>query len=153
VLQVGKDAGPRFRALPDGSYLLVSNGNRWSFEQRAPGVPTGLRVASPDGDTVAYSYAAPAPWRPTTQELKVLAGSYRSDELGVTWVAYVENDTLMLTARPGESRRLIPTYPDGFSFGGTSVWFSHDGRGRVTAMHFSEARVWDLVLPRVAAAR
>lgn len=153
MLQVGTDAGPRFRALPDGSFLLLNNGTRWRFELNPAGVPVGLRVSQPDGDTVAYWYAAPSTWRPTLQELEALTGSYRSDELGVTWVAKVANDTLMLTARPGEARRLVPAYPDGFSFGGTAVWFTHDARGRVTAMHFSEARVWDLVLPKVPAPR
>jgi YD repeat-containing protein len=41
-----------------------------------------------------------------------------------------------------------PTLPDAFARGGTAVWFTRDRNGRVAAMHFSESRVWDLVLPR-----
>jgi len=31
------------------------------------------------------------------------------------------------------------------------VWFTHDPRGKINAMHFGESRVWDLVVPRVPA--
>ncbi len=140
---------PRMRALPDG-WFWMPNGTRWHFDLGPSGTPAGLRVAQPDGDTVLYAYAAAKPWAPTAQELQFFAGSYRSDELGVTYTLRVANDTLTLAgARAGEVDKLIPTYPDGFSLrGGAAVWFARE-RGRVTALHAGESRVWDLVAMRV----
>lgn len=149
-LQVGVDAGPRFRALPDGSYALPS-GARWRFEVGPNGTPTRLVIVQPDGDTVPHAFASRERWRPMAQDLQAFVGSYRSDELGVTYQAKVAADTLTISTRAGRVIKLQPTYPDGFSRGGggSAVWFSRDRRGRVTTMHFSESRVWDLVLPRV----
>lgn len=58
-------------------------------------------------------------------------------------------DTLTMSTRPGVTYRLRPTYTVGFARGGGSVWFSRDRAGKITAMHFSEGRMWDLVLTRV----
>jgi hypothetical protein len=58
-------------------------------------------------------------------------------------------DSLSYSPRPGVTRTLRPTYPDAFARGGASVWFSRDRGGRVAAMHLSEGRMWDLVMPRV----
>ena len=55
---------------------------------------------------------------------------------------------LCRTARVGSVITLRPTYPDGFAGRGVAVWFTRDRGGRVTAMHLSESRVWDLVVPR-----
>lgn len=143
-LEVRADSGRRLRSLPGGWYWLP-NGLRWHFEPGPGGEPAGLRVAQADGDTVHYTYVAEQPWRPRTQELQAFAGSYRSEELGVTYAVNVVGDTLTLTLRPGRALPLRPVYPDAFSARGSTVWFSRDRAGRITAMHVSETRLWDLV--------
>jgi CubicO group peptidase (beta-lactamase class C family) len=150
-LQVGVDASSRFRALPNGWFWHTS-GARWHFDPGPSGNPARLWIAQGDGDTVAYAYAAPKPWTPTTQDLAAFVGRYRSDEVGTTFEVRLERDTLVVTNRPGKTVQLTPTYPDAFSTGGTAVWFTRaPGRngGPVTAMHFGESRVWDLVVPKV----
>jgi hypothetical protein len=147
-LEVGVGSGVRFRALRDGSYWLP-NGARWFFEQRANDSARRLRIVQPDGDTLWYSFVGPKFWSPTRQQLQAFEGAYRSEELGVTYQVKVVGDSLTYSARPGVRRTLRPTYIDGFAIGGTNAWFSRDRGGLVTAMHLSEGRMWDLVIPRV----
>jgi hypothetical protein len=99
---------------------------------------------------VVYAYEGPKPWSPTARDLTAFVGRYRSDEVGATFEVRVERDTLVVSNRPGKTVKLTPTYRDAFSAGGTAVWFTRErGRGPVTALHFGESRVWDLVVPRV----
>jgi len=146
------DAQPpaRLRALPDGWYWNPGN-LRWHFDPGPTGAPVALRAALPDGDTVRYVYAAAARWNPTPAQLQEFVGSYRSEELGTTYAIRLEGDSLTLGVRPGLDLKLAPTYLDGFAIPGGAVWFSHDPRGKINAMHFGESRVWDLVVPRVPA--
>jgi CubicO group peptidase (beta-lactamase class C family) len=136
----------RFRALPDGSYMLGNT--RWVFSQ-APNGTRQLLWISPDGDTVTHVYASDKPWSPTRKQLEDFVGDYRSDELGVTYHVKLDRDSLTYSMRPGVRRALSPTYPDAFARGGSAVWFSRDRSGRVTALHLGEGRMWDLVIPRV----
>ncbi len=136
----------RARGLPGGWYL-VSNA-RTQFITGADGNPTGLRVVGADNDTVRYTYAGAEPWKPTPPDLKAFEGSYRTDEAGATYQLRVVGDSLVASIRPGVSVSLTPLFPDGFVRGGRTVWFTRE-RGRVNAMHFSEARMWDLVLQRL----
>ena len=138
---------PRLRALPGGWYWSP-NGTRWHFELGPAGAPTRLRMALADGDAVSYVYAGPRLWTPTAQDLQAFAGRYTSDELGRTFDVRAVGDTLTIAMRPGVTERLAPTYPNGFSARGAALWFTRDRRGRVTALHFGESRVWDLVAPK-----
>lgn len=146
-LEVAPGAAERFRALPDG-WFWFGNNSRWRFDVGPAGTPTGLRIAQPDGDTVAYTYAAEKFWSPTPGELRAFEGAYPSEELGVTYQVKVVGDSLTLSPRAGSVLVLRPTYPDGFAVRGRAIWFTRDRGGRVTAMHLSESRVWDLVVPR-----
>jgi CubicO group peptidase (beta-lactamase class C family) len=138
---------PQMRAMPGGWYR-IPNDQRIYFEMGANGRPAGLRVALTSGDTVRYSYVADKMWAPSAQDLKAFEGTYRSDEVGATWNVRAIGDTLTYSTRPGVVVRLRPTVADAFGRGANSVWFSRDARGQVTAMHFSEDRMWDLVIPR-----
>jgi CubicO group peptidase (beta-lactamase class C family) len=147
ALILAAEPPPRMRALPDGWYWMPGGG-RWHFDLGPAGSPATLRMAQADGDTVLYTYAAAARWNPTAAQLQEYAGDYRSDEVGTTYRLRVESDTLTLSLRPGSSVKLAPTYLDGFAIPGGAVWFTHDARGRISAMHFGESRVWDLAVPR-----
>jgi hypothetical protein len=110
-------------------------------------------VAQPDGDTVRFSFVGDKPWSPAPADLAAFAGQWRSDEVRATYTLDVKQDSLVLTVRPGRATALAPLYPDGFGRGGSVVWFTRDRRGRVTTMHVSEGRMWDLEFTRVAADR
>ncbi|HXF95045.1 MAG TPA: serine hydrolase domain-containing protein [Gemmatimonadales bacterium] len=147
-LRVGADAWNRYRALP-GGWLRLGNASLWRFEVPDGGRPTSLTVVRPDGDTVRYAYQGERPWAPAPEQLRAFVGRYYSEDLGVSYEAKLAGDTLTLSARPGIVLRLQPTYPDGFTTRGSAVWFTRDRRGRVSAMHVSESRVWDLVFSRI----
>jgi CubicO group peptidase (beta-lactamase class C family) len=139
----------RFRTLPDGSFWAGAGGARWRFLTAPDGTPMGLHVLPADGDTLLFTYAARERWKPTAAQLAEFTGRYVSDELGVTYEVAVVRDTLTVTVRPGQRLPLVPAYVDGFEAGGSTVWFTRDRRGRVSAAHLGEGRLWDLVLPRV----
>lgn len=144
----GRGGGAGLRTLRDGGYLLGNS--RVVFDQASDGKPAGLRTLSNDADTVAFVYASARPWTPDARQLAAFEGRYRSDEVGATYVAKVENGQLVLTLRTAVRRALTPIYPDAFSSGGGmgTVWFTRDNSGRVTAMHSGAARVWDIVFQR-----
>lgn len=137
----------RFRALPNG-WLWTASGATWHIEHGAVGKPAALRIAQSDGDTLTFAFRTDRVWQPTARDLAALEGRYRSDELDVTYQVQALGDTLTVSPRAGLVERLRPTYPDGFEGEGTAVWFTRDRSGRVTAMHFGQSRMWDLVLPR-----
>jgi CubicO group peptidase (beta-lactamase class C family) len=141
-LQVTRESVSRLRRLPDGSYWLP-NGSRWRFEER------GLRVIQPDGDSVGYTRVGESVWSPTRAQLQAFEGAFRSEELGATYQVRLVGDSLTLSNRPGRTVALRPIYPDAFARGGGTVRFSRDRAGRITSMHLSEGRMWDLVLTRV----
>lgn len=144
-LVVDAETATRLRLLSNGWYLNTNNA-RWQFSN--VGNVLRLRVAQTDGDTVTYAHVG-ARWMPTAAELKAFEGRFASDELGATYAVKLVGDSLTLTGRPGSTRALVPVYRDAFSRGGSTIWFTRDRSGKVTAMHVSEARMWDLVLRRL----
>ncbi len=147
-LLVDARTAARLRALGGGWYW-GPNGVRWLFEAGADGRPAGLRLAQPDGDTVHYSFAAARAWTPAREQLQAFEGTYRSDEVGATYVLKVAGDTLTLSPRAGMVMALRPVYPDAFDLRGGVVRFTRDRRGAVPARHPRDSRVWDLAVPRV----
>ncbi len=148
LLVIGSGTYRAVRALPTG-WFRHANGTFLHFESGPDGSPAALRVAGSDADTVRFSRVAGTPWTPTTEQLRALEGTYRSDEVGATYTVKVVGDSLTLSPRPGMVMALRPMYPDGFTVRGATVWFTRDRRGAVTAMHSADSRVWDLVIPKV----
>lgn len=144
-LDVSADAANRLRLLPSGWYLNTNNA-RWLFANE--GGVLRLRIAQPDGDTVTYTHAG-ARWTPARSELPAFEGRYRSEELGATYTLKIVGDSLTIAGRPGSVRTLVPAYRDAFTRGGSTIWFTRDRGGRVTTMHVSEARMWDLPLQKL----
>jgi CubicO group peptidase (beta-lactamase class C family) len=147
LMQILPAQAAQLRALPNG-WFREPNDARFRVEM-ANGKPAALFRATGDGDTTRFSWVAPQFWTPTTADLKAFEGTYRSDEAPATYVVKVVGDTLTYSVRPGVTTKLRPTVTDAFARGANAVWFSRDRGGRVTAMHFSEARMWDLVLARL----
>ena len=135
------------RAMPNG-WFREANDVRFRVEMGSNGKPVALVRATTDGDTTRFTWVGSQMWTPTAADLKAFEGTYRSEEIPATYVVKANGDTLSYSMRPGVTQRLTPTVQDAFARGANAVWFSRDNRGRVTAMHFSEARMWDLVIPR-----
>lgn len=145
ALIVDGDDLARLRRLPDGSYW--SPRGRTVFDTTDDGTPRRLGILQANGDTLQHGYVGPDPWAPTARDLAAFVGKYRSAELDATWDVLTVGDTLALSPHAGVVLKLTPTYPDGFA-GEGAVWFTRDRRGRVTAMHVSQSRMWDLTLRR-----
>jgi len=144
----GGRGGAAVRGLRSGG-LMVGN-NRVIVDTGADGRPTGLRQIAASGDTVAFTYTGATPWTPSAADLNAFVGQYRSDEIRSVWTARVDSGRVVLSSRRGSRQVLTPVYRDAFaggSFG--TVWFSRDARGEVDAMHVSNARLWNLTIPRV----
>lgn len=138
--------GVPVRAGRNGTVLIGSQRLRLAIS--STGERT-LRFATSDGDSAIAIWRAAAPVAPDGADLAVYAGRYRSDELGTTMAVTVVQGQLHLSVRDGVSAPLTPTYRDAFTGEPGAVWFTRDGRGRVTALHLGESRVWDLVVPRL----
>lgn len=144
----GGRGGAAVRGLRSGG-LMVGN-NRVIVDTGADGRPTGLRQIAASGDTVAFTYAGTTPWTPSAADLSAFVGQYRSDEIRSVWTARVDSGKVVLSSRRGSRQVLTPVYRDAFTGGGFgTVWFSRDARGQVDAMHVSNARLWNLTIPRV----
>lgn len=142
----------RFMGIPltplrDGSFTGANA--RFRFENGSGPRPAAMIITTDDGDMARFGFVTAQAWAPTVAQLAGLEGRYFTDEIGVTYTAKVVNDTLTLSPRAGVITKLAPAWTDAFDMGQATVWFSRDSKGRVTAMHFSESRMWDLVLPRV----
>jgi CubicO group peptidase (beta-lactamase class C family) len=135
-------------ALRDGSYM---QGNaRFVFQEASKDAAQQILQLAADGDTLRYEFVG-EPWSPTRQQLQAFEGTYRSDEVGVTYTVKVDRDTLRMSVRPGVTHKLRPLYRDGFGRGegANYVSFTRDRSGNVTSMHIREGRMWDLVIPRI----
>ena len=139
---------PQLRALPNGWFREAAE-RHFRVEMSTNGRPAALFRVTGDGDTTRFTWIAAQVWKPSADDLKAFEGTYRSDEVSATYSVKTVGDTLTYSVRPGVIMKLSPTLPDAFARGANAVWFSRDRTGRVTAMHFSEARMWDLVLTRL----
>ena len=148
-VEVTTESAMRMRALPGGIFWNGGN-QRIRFEMSPSGAPVRMMVANSDGDTVEYRFVARDRWRPTPEQLRDYVGSFRSDEVGTTFQLAVVGDSLTMRLRPGQSVTLRPVLTDAFTGQGTTIWFSRDRSRRIDAMHLSESRMWDLVVPKVS---
>lgn len=124
-----------------GSLFVLENGLKLEFE------PDGLRVLTPDGDTIPFDRMAEA--SPTSAQLAEYAGEYASDEAEVTYTVVLEGKKLVLRRKPDASFALTPLYPDGFlSSIGWLVRFVRNGDGKVSELSLGIGRVRDLRLAR-----
>jgi CubicO group peptidase (beta-lactamase class C family) len=147
LIQLLPGQASQLRAMPTG-WFREPNDMRFSVEMGANGTPIALRRAGADGDTTRFTWVATQFWTPSAADLKAFEGTYRSEEAPATYTVKLIGDTLTYSVRSGVIVKLRPTVPDAFARGASAVWFSRDRSGRVTTMHLSEARMWNLVLPR-----
>lgn len=133
--------------LRDGSFAQGSNRIRFTAASRTS--PVTMRLPTADGDTVVFVRVATSAWTPTAAEMAAAAGSYRSEEIGTTFAVRVVEGRLHLSPRVGVVDTLTPTYRDAFDSRSGSVWFTRDAKGKITALHLGEGRMWNLAAQRV----
>ncbi|HWM93710.1 MAG TPA: serine hydrolase domain-containing protein, partial [Thermoanaerobaculia bacterium] len=94
------------------SLFLVSNGSKLDFVTGSDGKISGLRLLTPDGDSIPYDRVEEA--APTAAQLAEYVGEYTSDEAEVTYKVVVEEGKLLIKGRPDISFGLTPLYADAF---------------------------------------
>ena len=94
--------------------------------------PRGLRQ-------VTYVRQDPAITTPAA--LAAFAGSYLSDELDTRYEIVLRDSTLVRTHRKMNDATLMPAGGDVFTYGGTTVLFTRDRRGRITGFTINDGRV------------
>jgi hypothetical protein len=108
---------------------------------------SGLRIVTPNGDTVLERVEAA---HPSASDLAAFAGEYASSETGSTVAVAEKNGELTLTIAAGKPVHLRPTFHDAFMMEGspTSILFRRDASGKVTGLSAGDDRVWDLRFTR-----
>ena len=135
------------RTLRDGS--IGGGATRLRFMTAPDGSLREFLQPTADGDSVRFVFIQKDIWIPTSAELAAFAGRYRNEEIGVTFTVTVKGSQLEISPRGGYVEGANPIVKDGFTGLGGNVWFVRDARGRVTAMHFGSARVWDFVATKL----
>lgn len=139
----------------------------FSTEPLSPLSPYGLRIqastktSTPETLEVTFggitqTYTRQPIWRPTAEATGALAGSYWSDELGVSFDITVDTDdptgSIVLRRRKFADATYSPLAPDVFGRGslelGTSITFQRDDAGEVTGFAYTEGRVRNLAFTR-----
>ena len=142
-LVIGRLTGPTLIPLAPRRFGIDGSPAEYEFQQ--------------DGALLIYPRATPpiAPTRLTRHEvteltpaqLKVYAGTYRSDELGVTYTVVATDSTLVLKSRGGFDRPVRAAYTDAFT-GAYNVQFTRKA-GRIDGMLVGGGRVRRVRFDRV----
>jgi CubicO group peptidase (beta-lactamase class C family) len=122
------------------SRYLVDNGSKLEF------VPNGLRLLTPDGDTIPYERVEEA--SPTAAQLAEYAGEYVSDEAEVTYKVVVKDGKLVVKGRPDVSVALTPLYADAFQADNGFLVRFFRKQGKVAELSVGLGRVRDLRFAR-----
>jgi hypothetical protein len=127
------------------SLYLVDTGARLEFVTGSDG-KTGLRVLTPEGDTIPYERVEEA--APTAAQLAEYTGEYASDEAEVTWKIVMEEGKLVVKARPDESFALTPLYADAFQADNGFLIRFFRKQGKIAELSVGLGRVRDLRFAR-----
>jgi hypothetical protein len=142
-------AGTPVLAARTGGYLLGTGGRRLveAAVDKAGRPSRALMIGVEQDTTILERVADPVV---SAAELASFAGRYRNDEVDATYDVRVEQDRLKVVIRSGLVSTLEPVYRDGFESPELdNVFFTRDAKGRVTALHLANGRMWDLVFARV----
>ena len=84
----------------------------------------------------------------TNVKLDDYTGTYRSNELDVSYDFVIDNGKLVVKRRLMGSITIVPTYADAFTGGGTWL-FTRDSKGRVNSVLYTQGRVRRVRFDRV----
>jgi hypothetical protein len=89
---------------------------------------------------------------PSPAELELLAGSYASDELGVTWTIAVDGGQAVLKRRKAKNALLVPigdhVFAAGKSSGALELTIEREVVGLVSGFRLSQSRIRNLAFRR-----
>jgi CubicO group peptidase (beta-lactamase class C family) len=108
-----------------------------------------VKRVDPAGETV--NFARKAEWKAQEPELAALAGAYSSPEAGGVLVVSVKGGVAVVAPadRPSAPYVLQPLYKDAFQGDGNLIRLVRDPKGKVTALRFTNGRVYALDFRRV----
>jgi CubicO group peptidase (beta-lactamase class C family) len=129
--------------LPDGSFYLFNPTGQ--FRPKADGA-LEERIAL-SGLTVMHRRAERV--KPSAAELAALAGTYRSDELDVTYRVSVAGTTLVFTSLRSDPIPFFPADADHFDNPLARLAVVRDAAGRVTGVSIATGRIKGLVFSKV----
>jgi CubicO group peptidase (beta-lactamase class C family) len=137
-IQGGAGASNRLIFQREFTFEAADGSRKLQFDGKG-----GLRVLNANGTSEPYERVEPA--KPTADELKLLAGTYASDEAEVDLKVIADGRDLKIHRRPDTTLTLRPVYADAFTAPGLGlVRFRRDPSGRVTGLSVTLDRVWDL---------
>lgn len=143
VLKLG---GTPLRPQRDGSFLLGGSIVRFTLDKNGK-----LVSAESNNNGDISRLAAEFEWTPTQAELSSFAGEWYSEEANASFKFVVEGDKAFLVQRPTSRLPLRPQYKDHFTVEGPGsvIWFTKDGKGKVTNLHMGTSRMRDMPFVRV----
>jgi CubicO group peptidase (beta-lactamase class C family) len=158
-LYVDERSGQVLRVVAENGKVRLFGGG--AFEPQAePGRYAGggmefaferdtVRRQGADGETV--SFARKPAWTPTEAELQPLVGAYSSLEAGAVMLVSLRGGNLVVAPadRPSAARVAGPLYKDAFQGGPALIRVVRDAKGKVTALRFTNGRVYALDFRRV----
>ena len=163
--EISRFAGMYRRSPQPGVVRIVRDGTGLLFNGAAPLTPvSATRLTRVDtGDTMDFDdngraryvdefgtvdvYERVEPVTPSLDELRSYADDYYSEEIDTTWKIVLDGRQLVVDRRPRRIA-LTPAYADTFSTPTGVVQFERDSAGRITALRFSQERVWNLRFTR-----
>jgi hypothetical protein len=132
--------GPTLRPLAADRFAPPQGQPEATFSVREG--KTFVRLSGPGMDNVLERQP---PITLNARALQAYAGSYYSEELDTRWNIELRDSVLMLRRPKFPEARLVPVYPDGFSFGveggNLLVGFSRGAGNRVTGFEVGTSRL------------
>jgi CubicO group peptidase (beta-lactamase class C family) len=132
--------GPALRAQSSRRFLTDAR-EVWEFGN------DGALTTTDTVGTVTAFVREPA-WVPSAAELAMLAGRYASADAEATFVASVEDGTLLLRQRPDRVLRLVPAYRHAFTSPLGTVRFAPAAGAAATSFVVTQDRVWAMPFVR-----
>ena len=136
TLIVGRTSGPTLIPIAERRFWFPAQRTEWAFAPNGDLVLTFRGTPSRKPVTLVRREAI----RPARSELAQYAGSYRSEELGATYVVSATDTALTFRTGVTEPWTAVPAYRDTF-LGQAIVEFTRDANGRVTGLLASTGRV------------
>ena len=134
----------RFRsASPDGGLAVDM-----VFSDEREEVPERFTLITPGEMPLDFEKIEVATLSP--EKLREYAGSYYSEELGVTHRIVFESGHLFAKYRNASPEPLVPTLEDHFVLGEKRIEFERDTQGRVSSFGAWSDRAWNLRFVRLA---
>lgn len=157
VARVWSSSGSLFVETAEGHYHMEPLNRRQLFDFSGTSGLTLTRISSDQfvlqfdgGLRTVYTRLQATP--PLRSELGALAGEYRSSDVDVRYRVAMQDGKLQLIAASGWHLALNPVGADRFLLGPWTLRFTRAPDGSVTALEWHQARVWNLVFEKVAAA-